>query len=119
MSQKVTVEVFYSKTCPNCPPQKDLVKKYQDREDIKVKLTDVAKKNGRAKNHGVRAVPTTVIDGPGQEQKAGFKGLMAQEKLETAIEVAKGEKEAEALETPSAAEKIRSSIKSMLPDQIV
>lgn len=107
---RTTVEVFYSKTCPNCPPQKDLVKNYSEREDVKVKMTDVALDNQRAKNHGVRAVPTTVIDGPGIQQKTGFKGLMSEEKLETAIEVAKGEKDASELESPGLVEKLKQAL---------
>lgn len=105
---QVMVEVFYSKTCPNCPPQKDLVKQYSDEEGVKVRLTDVSVENERAKKHGVRAVPTTVVDGPAINQKTGFKGLMAEEKLETAIEVAKGEKEPEALENPGILDAIKS-----------
>jgi predicted DsbA family dithiol-disulfide isomerase len=97
---KVTLEVFFSKTCPNCPPQKEAAKNFSDRDDVKVKLTDVMVEKKRAQNHGVSAVPTTVIDGPGIEQKTGFRGVTPQEKLETAVEVAKGEKEVEALENP-------------------
>jgi predicted DsbA family dithiol-disulfide isomerase len=106
MSQ-VTIEVFYSETCPNCPPQKDLAENYRDEEGVNVRLTDVAKKKGRAENHGVRAVPTTVVDGPGIDQKTGFKGVMAEEKLETAIEVAKGEEDPEALENPGILESLK------------
>lgn len=98
MTDDVTVEVFYSKTCPNCPAQKDLANDFRDEEDVEVKMTDVAKKNGRAKDHGVRAVPTTIVDGPALEQKTGFRGVMAEKKLETAIEVAKGEKDPNELE---------------------
>ncbi|WEL23464.1 thioredoxin family protein [Candidatus Nanohalovita haloferacivicina] len=108
--RRVTVEVFYSQTCPNCPPQKELAKKFEDEENVRVRMTDVARKNGRAKNHGVRAVPTTVVDGPGIQQKKGFKGVMAEEKLETAIEVARGEKEPEALENPGILSAIRDRI---------
>jgi protein-disulfide isomerase len=106
MSQ-VTIEVFYSETCPNCPPQKDLAENYRDEEGVNVRLTDVAKNQGRAENHGVRAVPTTVVDGPGIDQKTGFKGVMAEEKLETAIEVAKGEEDPEALENPGILESLK------------
>jgi predicted DsbA family dithiol-disulfide isomerase len=94
----VLIEVFFSQTCPNCPPQKDLANDFRDKEDVKVKMTDVAAKNNRAKNHGVRAVPTTIVDGPAIDQKTGFRGVMSREKLETAVEVAKGEKEPGALE---------------------
>jgi len=96
--ENVTVEVFYSQTCPNCPPQKDLVNNYREKEHVNVKMTDVAKKNGRAKNYGVRAVPTTIVDGPALDQKTGFRGVMAEKKLETAIDVAKGEKDLDELE---------------------
>ena len=98
MAEDVTVEVFFSQNCPNCPAQKDLADDFRDEDGVEVKMTDVAKKNGRAKNHGVRAVPTTIVDGPAIEQKTGFRGVMAEKKLETAIEVAKGEKEPEELE---------------------
>mgnify|MGYP002761949215 FL=1 len=98
MTEDVTVEVFYSKTCPNCPAQKDLADDFRDEEDVKVKMTDVSKNNGRAKNHGVRAVPTTIVDGPAIEQKTGFRGVMAEKKLKTAIEVAKGAKDPDELE---------------------
>lgn len=98
MTDNVTVEVFYSKTCPNCPAQKDLANDFRDKENVKIRLTDVAKNNGRAKNHGVRAVPTTIVDGPAIDQKTGFRGVMGEKKLETAIEVAKGVKDPERLE---------------------
>lgn len=98
--KQVTVEVFYSQTCPSCPPQKELAKKFEDEENVKVRMTDVARKNGRAKNHGVRAVPTTIVDSPEIQQKKGFRGVMAEEKLDTAIKVAKGEEKPEALENP-------------------
>lgn len=101
------IEVFYSQTCPNCPPQKELAQSYSDRDEVKVRLTDVAKKNGRAKNHGVRAVPTTTVDGPSIDQKMGFTGVAADEKLETAIQVAKGEKEPEALENSGIIESLK------------
>lgn len=107
MSQNVIIEVFFSKTCPNCPPQKERAQNYNDGEEVKVRLTDVANKNERAKNHGVRAVPTTVIDGPGLDQKMGFKGVTSEEKLETAIEIAKGEKDREALEDPGILESLK------------
>jgi len=96
--EEVTIEVFYSQTCPNCPPQKDLVNNYRENENVNVKMTDVAKNNSRAKNYGVRAVPTTIVDGPALDQKTGFRGLMAEKKLETAIKVAEGEKDPQELE---------------------
>lgn len=87
---KIKVEVFYSQGCSNCPPQKKLAKQFES-DEVKVKLTDVALNSGRARNHGVRATPTTVIKGPGIRDKMGFKGVMGEEKLEDAIKVAKGE----------------------------
>lgn len=101
MSQETTIEVFYSKTCPNCPPQKDIAKDFEDKDDVKVRLTDVARNNERAKKHGVRAVPTTIVDGPAISQKRGFKGVTSEEKLETAVNVAKGEEEPEELQNPN------------------
>jgi len=110
MTDDVLIEVFYSETCPNCPPQKELAENYRDEEDVKVRLTDVAKNKGRAKNHGVRAVPTTVVSGPGIDQKTGFRGVMAEEKMETAIDVARGEKDPDSLENPDILEKIKNLI---------
>lgn len=111
MDHEATVEVFYSETCPKCPPQKDLAEGFREREDVKVRMTDVSRNNERAKNHGVRAVPTTVVDGPEINQKTGFRGLMAEEKLETAIKVAKGEEDPEALENPGIIESIKEIIR--------
>lgn len=108
---RVTIEVFYSETCPNCPPQKDAVEKFRDREDVKVRLTDVARSKGRAEQHGVRAVPTTVVDGPALDQKTGFRGVTADGKLETAVEVAKGDKDPEALESDGLLQKVREILK--------
>ncbi|MFB6204213.1 MAG: thioredoxin family protein [Candidatus Nanohaloarchaea archaeon] len=105
----VKVEVFYSETCPNCPAQKELAKDFES-DEVKVTMTNVARKNIRAKKHGVKSVPTTIISGPGLEQKSGFRGVMSEDKLETAIEVAKGEKDEEALESS-----IGDSIKSIMP----
>jgi predicted DsbA family dithiol-disulfide isomerase len=103
----VTVEVFFSQTCPNCPPQKEAVREFEDEDGVKVKMTDVARNQERASNHGVRAVPTTVIDGPALDQKTGFRGVTSSERIETAIEVAKGEREPEALESPGLVDKIK------------
>ncbi len=97
MSKDVTVEVFYSPTCQNCPPQKQLVRKFES-DDVKVRLTDVSVENRRAKKHGVRAVPTTVVDGPQLDGKVGFRGLTSEERLETAVKAAKGELPPEELE---------------------
>lgn len=105
--KEVTVEIFYSKTCPNCPPQKKLVKELGEREDVKAKLTDVAANNGRAEEHGVRAVPTTVVDGPALDTKTGFRGVTARERLEKAIDVAKGEKTKKELSNPTLLGKIK------------
>jgi len=107
---KATIEVFYSETCPNCPPQKDAVKKFKDREDIKLKLTEVAKNQGRAKKHRVRAIPTTIVDGPKINQKTGFKGVTAEGKLETAVRVAKGKKSPEALESDGLVNKLKQAL---------
>lgn len=107
MSQEVVIEVFYSETCPNCPPQKELVKNYEEDEEVGIRLTDVAKNRERAGNHGVRAVPTTVVDGPELDQKTGFRGVMAEEKLESAIKVAQGEKEKDELENPGILETVK------------
>ncbi|MFB6145617.1 MAG: thioredoxin family protein [Candidatus Nanohaloarchaea archaeon] len=102
-----TIELFYSKTCPKCPAQKEVVKEFNDRDDVKVRLSDVAVKQGRAERHNVRAVPTTVIDGPAIEQKTGFTGVTSTERVETAVEVALGEKDVEALEKPGLIEKLK------------
>lgn len=104
---EVTVEVFFSQTCPNCPPQKEAVKEFEDEEGVKVKTTDVARNQGRAENHGVRAVPTTVIDGPALDQKTGFRGVTSSDRIETAIEVAKGDEDPEALDSPGLMDKVK------------
>ncbi|MFB6158361.1 MAG: thioredoxin family protein [Candidatus Nanohalobium sp.] len=105
--EDVTVEVFYSETCPNCPPQKELVQKFSGDENVEVRLTDVAKNQDRAGEHNVRTVPTTVVNGPGIEGKTGFRGLMDEERLETAIRVAGGEEDPEALEKPGLVERLK------------
>ncbi|MDY6771050.1 MAG: thioredoxin family protein [Candidatus Nanohaloarchaea archaeon] len=97
----VTIEVFYSATCPNCPPQKELAQRFEDRDDVTVRLTDVAKHQERAQNHGVSAVPTTVVTGPGVDQKLGFRGVMQATTLQDAVDVARGKLAPDELETPS------------------
>lgn len=101
----VTIEVFYSQTCPNCPAQKDLAKRFDDEADVK--MTDVARNQGRAENHGVRSVPTTVLSGPALDQKMGFTGVMQEEKLATAVEVARGEADPEDIAGGGLADAIR------------
>ncbi|MFB6190448.1 MAG: thioredoxin family protein, partial [Candidatus Nanohaloarchaea archaeon] len=101
-------EVFFSQTCPNCPPQKEAVKEFEDEEGVKVRMTDVARNQERADNHGVRAVPTTVIDGPALDQKTGFRGVTSTDRIETAIQVARGEKDQDALETPGLLDRVKS-----------
>lgn len=97
---EVKVEVFYSDTCPHCPPQKALAKQFES-DSVKVTTTNVARNQIRARRHGVRSVPTTVVSGPGLEQKSGFRGVMSEEKLEKAIKVAKGELDEEDLNNGS------------------
>lgn len=106
MSKDVTLEVFFSQTCPNCPPQKELAKQFES-GDVKVRMTNVSRENERAKRHGVRAVPTTVVDGPGLEAKAGFRGITSEEKLDTAIQVAKGDLPPEELKNEGLVEKMK------------
>ncbi len=101
----VTVEVFYSKTCPHCPAQKELARRFED--EATVRMTDVAADRERARNHGVRAVPTTVVSGPAVDGKIGFRGGTSEEKLATAIEVARGEKDPEALQEGSLLDAIK------------
>lgn len=104
----VTVEVFYSTTCPNCPAQKELAERFADRATVR--MTDVARSQGRAKRHGVRAVPTTVVSGPGVDEKMGFTGVMAEDDLATAIDVAAGAADRDALEPPSLIDRIRAAL---------
>lgn len=108
---KVKIEVFYSKTCPHCPEQKKLAKEFES-DEVKVKLTDVAIEKGRANNHNVRAVPTTVISGPAYNSKMGFTGLMSEKKLEDAIKVVKGEMSLEEFKPDSFMDKIKSIFSS-------
>ncbi|MFB6166910.1 MAG: thioredoxin domain-containing protein [Candidatus Nanohaloarchaea archaeon] len=104
----VTVEVFYTDSCPNCPAQKELAREFED--EAKVKMTNVSRNQGRADNHNVRGVPTTVLSGPGLEQKMGFTGVMKEEKLETAIQVAKGEADPDELKSGSLGKKVKEAL---------
>lgn len=106
MSDKVKVEVFFSQTCPHCPAQKELAKQFES-DDVKVSLTDVARNQKRAKNFGVRSVPTTVINGPEIDEIMGFRGVMKEEKLEDAIKLAKGDISMEDFKPDSVMDKIK------------
>jgi len=107
----VKLEVFYSETCPNCPPQKQLAEKLAEAEDgVKAKLTNVSRNQKRAQNHGVRAVPTTIISGPGIDEKIGLRGVTREEKLRQMIKVAKGELDPEQVEGDSVLTKIKNKL---------
>jgi glutaredoxin len=104
-----TIEVFYSPTCPNCPPQKRVAKQVED-DTVAVELIDVTKHAERAKEHSIKSVPTTIIHGPAIDHNIGFRGLTTQERLEQAIGVAKGELKVDALANPTLLDKIKQMI---------
>ncbi len=109
MSENVTIEVFYTPTCPQCPAQKDLAKSFES-DDVDVILTDATKKTSRAEEHGIQSVPTTIISGPGMEHNAGFRGITASERLRTAVNVARGEQPMADLEKPGLVEHLKQLI---------
>ncbi|MDY6778369.1 MAG: thioredoxin family protein [Candidatus Nanohaloarchaea archaeon] len=96
----VTVEVFFSPTCPHCPAQKELARAF-DEDDVKIKMTNVMKEQDRAQNFGVSTVPTTLIDGPGTDEKIGFTGVMKKTRMQDAIDVARGRLDPDVLEGDS------------------
>lgn len=109
--KRVKLEIFYSKTCPNCPAQKQLAEKLAEEEDdVKAKMTNVSRNQQRAQNHGVRAVPTTIISGPGVEEKMGLRGVTREEKLRQMVKVAKGELDPEEVKSDSIVTKIKDKL---------
>ena len=106
----VTVEVFFSQTCPHCPAQKELADQFAEEDHVTVRHTDVAAHQGRAKQHGVRSVPTTVVSGPEIDEKLGFTGVMSTERLDDAIKVAMGMAKPELLERDSTFTKIKEKL---------
>jgi glutaredoxin len=106
MNETVTIEVFYTPTCPQCPAQKDLAKSFEA-DDVDVILTDATTKTRRAEKHGIQSVPTTIISGPGMEHNAGFRGITASERLQTAVNVARGEQPMDDLEKPGLLEHLK------------
>ena len=101
-----TIEVFYSPTCPNCPPQKNLAKQVAE-DTVTVNLTDVTQQVERARSFGVRSVPTTIVYGSGIQENAGFRGVMTEDRLQTAIRVAKGNKDISSLKKPTIVDKLK------------
>lgn len=104
MNQTI-IEVFYSPTCPNCPPQKKVAKKFEDNE-TQVKLTNAQEEIERTQRHNVRSVPTTIIHGPEIDESIGFKGVTSEDRLREAVAVAKGQEAMESLKTPTLLETI-------------
>ena len=62
----VTVELFYSSTCPHCPEAKRTLTEVFDRIDAEIHFEEVnvLTPDGikRAEEYGVMAVPTTIIN---------------------------------------------------------
>lgn len=97
--EKTVIELFYSKTCPNCRPQKKLLK--ESGFDAEKKFTDVAENQKRAQKFGIRAVPTTIIHGKSEDAPLGFAGVTKAERIRKAVRVASGEADASELESDS------------------
>jgi len=97
--EKTVIELFYSETCPNCRPQKNLLEEEEFGADKR--FTDVAKNQKRAQKFGVRAVPTTIIHGKSDDAPLGFTGVTKADRIRKAVRVASGEADASELEPDS------------------
>lgn len=99
MAKQTLIELFYSRTCPNCKPQKEL---FESKDfDAEVRMTNVSEQSERAKKLGVRSVPTTIVTGSGIDNPIGFTGLMTEEKVRKAVKVASGRADESILESES------------------
>ncbi len=73
------VKIFIKKTCPKCPPAKELAEDLKNK-DIKVELYDMDTPDGlaEASMFNVMATPTIIIvNDEGKEEKA-YRGVVPQ-----------------------------------------
>ena len=76
------IEVFYTPTCPNCPPAKAALRKFiKEHKEIEYSEINAYDHQDRVMELGFRMVPTIVVDGkvwmtgvPTEEQ---LKGLLS------------------------------------------
>ncbi len=71
------VLVFTKKTCPKCPPAKELASLLKDKE-VDVSLYDLETADGlaEASMYGVMATPTIIIVGEKGTEKKSFRGVV-------------------------------------------
>ncbi|MBN2567355.1 thioredoxin family protein [Candidatus Woesearchaeota archaeon] len=90
---KADVKVFFSPTCPHCPPAKDLVRTVaSDRDDIMFEEINIMTPMGlqMARRFEIMSTPTILIKGPADPQWIGIKGVPRRAALEKAIDVSLG-----------------------------
>jgi small redox-active disulfide protein 1 len=87
----VKVEIFTSKTCPFCPPAKEIVVRVCNKfgKDVELVETSIDTKKGEARANalGIRMVPTIAI-----ENEPKFAGPPTEKNLEAAIKYFLSEK---------------------------
>ena len=72
---KVSVKLFVSSTCPNCPAAKTEINELaQDRDDFNLEILDITNPNAlkKAQEENIMSVPTYIIKGEGYENKIGL-----------------------------------------------
>ena len=75
------VELFYTPTCPNCPPAKNIVRRFiRGRKDIDYSELNAFDHQDRVMELGFRMVPTIVIDG-----KVWMSGVPTEDQLKKAL----------------------------------
>lgn len=86
VDRKITLEVFYSPSCPYCPLAINVVRDVASelKDDIKIHVQEIntwdPKGQARALQYGIYAVPSIVING-----KLSIVGVPDKEKLRRAI----------------------------------
>ena len=92
----VKIEIFTSPTCPHCPSAKKAVMRFAEgKEYIKVVETSTATHDGqrRARQNGVRSVPTLFVTSSAYPDKIGYVGVPSDKGLRRMTDIAAGVEE--------------------------
>lgn len=94
-NKKVTIKLFTSPTCPNCPAAKNELRRLKEqRSDFEEELLELSNPRNQkiAQKYGIMSVPTYIITGPGIQGNMGLVGSQGLNALNNYIEVALGNK---------------------------
>jgi len=90
------VMLFWSPTCPHCPPARELIHKIKDsRKDFDLSEYQPGTAEARDKylEYNVTSTPTFIIIGPGYPDNIGLRGSQSEKVLNKYLDIAAGKKQ--------------------------